>query len=116
MEDRRAVGVAAASLYNSYEFYFGPRKENAMRYDFSDDPYYQTAREEKAEMRRLEALQDEAREALWREREDARVDAEDRPSQCDCCAAMKYDCVDLVIMGMDTHACPECRNDSPENF
>ena len=30
--------------------------------------------------------------------------------------AMKYDCVDLVIMGMDTHACPECRDDSPENF
>ena len=30
MEDRRAVGVAAASLYNSYEFYFGPRKGNAM--------------------------------------------------------------------------------------
>ena len=33
MEDRRAVGVAAASLYNSYEFYFGPRKGNAMTKD-----------------------------------------------------------------------------------
>ena len=76
------------------------------RYDFSDDPYYQTAKEEKAEMERIEALQDEAREEQDRE----------FPSQCDCCAAMKYDCVDLVIMGMDTHACPECRNDSPENF
>ena len=28
-----------------------------MRYDFSDDPYYQTAKEEKAEMERIEALQ-----------------------------------------------------------
>ena len=29
MEDHRSVGMAADSLYNSYEFYFGPRKGNA---------------------------------------------------------------------------------------
>ena len=100
-----------------------------MRYDFSDDPYYQTAKEEKAEMERLEALQDEAREArdyeFWREREDARVeakygeafetemDAEDRLSECDCCGKMKYGCEDCIAPGgMDTHACPECRGES----
>lgn len=87
MEDRRAVGVAAASLYNSYTYYFGPRKGNAMTKEH-DDLY---------------------------DRYNCEGDRE-YLSQCDCCAAMKYDCVDLVIMGMDTHACPECRNDIPENF
>ena len=36
MEDRRAVGMAADSLYNSYEFYFGPRKGPAMTKDHDD--------------------------------------------------------------------------------
>ena len=27
-------------------------------------------------------------------------------SECECCGQMKYGCVDLVYMGMDTHACP----------
>ena len=103
MQDRRSVGVAAGSLYNSYEFYFGPRKENAMRYDFSDDPYYQTAREEKTEMERLEALQDEAREEYDRE----------HLSECDCCGKISYDCEDCIAPGgLDTHACPECRGES----
>ena len=31
-----------------------------MRYDFSDDPYYQTAKQEKAEMEERERLEDEA--------------------------------------------------------
>ena len=51
------------SFYNSYEFYFGPRKgKHHAATIFRSDPYYQTAKEEKAEMERLEALQDEARE------------------------------------------------------
>ena len=104
MEDRRAVGTATMSLYNSYEFYFGPRKENAMRYDFSDDPYYQTAKEEKAEMERLEALQDEAREEYDRE----------YLSECDACGQMKYGCEDLVYLGMDTHACAGCRGEDKD--
>jgi hypothetical protein len=29
--DARAAGVAAASLHDSYEFYFGKRKDNAMK-------------------------------------------------------------------------------------
>ena len=37
MEDRRAVGTAAMSLYNSYEFYFGPRKESAMNKQVNPD-------------------------------------------------------------------------------
>jgi hypothetical protein len=28
MKDHRSVGIAAESLYNSYEFYFGQRKAN----------------------------------------------------------------------------------------
>ena len=30
-------------------------------------------------------------------------------SECDCCGLNKVGCIDLVYMGMDTHACPECR-------
>ena len=33
-----------------------------MRYDFSDDPYYQTAKQEKAEMEERERLADETRQ------------------------------------------------------
>ena len=36
MEDRRAVGVAAASLYNSYTYYFGPRKGPTMTKEHDD--------------------------------------------------------------------------------
>jgi hypothetical protein len=32
MIDARAVGAAAASLHASYEFYFGPRKDNAVNF------------------------------------------------------------------------------------
>ena len=35
----------------------------------------------------------------------------ERRSECDCCGKMKYDCVDLVYLGMDTHACPACRGE-----
>ena len=76
-----------------------------MRYDFSDDPYYQTAKQEKADMEERERLEDEARQ-----------EAEERVSECDCCQQMKAGCVDLVYLGMDTHACPECRGDSSENY
>ena len=41
---------------------------------------------------------------------------EERVSECDACGELKSGCRDLVYMGMDTHACPECRGDSPENF
>ena len=37
MEDRRAVGAAAGrGLYNSYTYYFGPRKGNAMTKEHDD--------------------------------------------------------------------------------
>ena len=42
MEDRRAVGVAAASLYNSYEFYFGPRKDKSVNKQVNPDHCYET--------------------------------------------------------------------------
>jgi hypothetical protein len=35
-------------------------------------------------------------------------------SQCDCCGEMKAGCVDLVWCGMDTHACPKCRNEEDD--
>ena len=37
-------------------------------------------------------------------------------SECDCCGLNKVGCIDLVYMGMDTHACPECRGHSHENY
>ena len=40
MEDRRAVGAAADSLYNSYEFYFGPRKDKSVK--VNPDHCYET--------------------------------------------------------------------------
>ena len=83
MEDRRSVGVAADSLYNSYEFYFGPRKGNAMTKEH-DDLY---------------------------DRYNCEGDRE-RLSECDCCGKMSYDCEDCIAPGgMDTHACPACRGE-----
>jgi len=38
---------------------------------------------------------------------------EEHRSECDACGKMKYDCRDVVYLGMDTHACPECRGDDP---
>ena len=35
----------------------------------------------------------------------------ERMSECDCCAAMKYGCEDVIAYGLDTHACPECRGE-----
>lgn len=29
-------------------------------------------------------------------------------SECDACGKMKRGCRDVVYMGMDTHACPQC--------
>jgi hypothetical protein len=37
MRDHRSIGVAAASLHASYEFYFGQRKDNAM--DVKNTPF-----------------------------------------------------------------------------
>ena len=35
---------------------------------------------------------------------------EERETECDCCGEMKVGCVDIVYSGMDTHACPKCRD------
>jgi hypothetical protein len=32
-----------------------------------------------------------------------------RLSQCDCCAQMKTDCIEINMFGLETNACPECR-------
>jgi hypothetical protein len=46
-----------------------------------------------------------------RDFEDANAPDREFLSCCDCCGEMKYGCVDLVFMGMDTHACPTCRGE-----
>jgi hypothetical protein len=43
-------------------------------------------------------------------------DRQERLSQCDCCGEMKYGCVDLVYMGMDTYACPKCRHSDEDAY
>jgi hypothetical protein len=42
-----------------------------------------------------------------------RYGSDDYRSQCDCCGAMTYGCVDLVLYdvdprGIDAHVCPKC--------
>ena len=47
---------------------------------------------------------------IYQEQYEAQREAdEERASECDCCGKLKYGCVDLTYMGMDTHACPQCR-------
>jgi hypothetical protein len=36
-------------------------------------------------------------------------------TQCDACGELKYGCVDLIAYGLDTHACPKCRNEAEDD-
>ena len=38
------------------------------------------------------------------------TEPEEHASECDCCGRMQTGCVDIVAYGLDTHACPECRD------
>ena len=46
----------------------------------------------------------------------AEYDEDQHVSECDCCGKMKAGCRDVVYLGMDTHACPQCRGDGPEDY
>ena len=76
-----------------------------MRYDFTDDPYYQTAKQEKEEMEARERLEDEAREL-------------ERMTECDACGQWSTDCRDVpgAWTHPEGHLCPNCCDNGPENF